>query len=100
MRLFLSKLGPLKWTLHNVIGHPLMEILSLFGLKRASDWVHDVTTPLHTPMVVISEQEYRKIWAMHAQHGFRHTHGVGGIFLTRDDHYRLKLLWEQEAGGE
>ena len=96
MRLFLSKLGPLKWTLHNVIGHPLMEILSLFGLKRASDWIHDVTAPLQTPTVVMCP----KIWAMHAQHGFRHTHGVGGVFLTEDDQYRMELLWEQEAGGE
>lgn len=33
------------WTLHNILGHPLSEMLHLFGLARASRWVHDVTMP-------------------------------------------------------
>ena len=35
------------FTLHNIVGHPLMEVLWLLGLKRASRWVHDIT--LFTP---------------------------------------------------
>jgi hypothetical protein len=33
------------WTLHNVIGHPLAEVLGLLGLHRAATWVHDATMP-------------------------------------------------------
>ena len=41
----LSKLGPFKWTLHNVVAHPLSELVHLIGFKRASGWIHDVTLP-------------------------------------------------------
>lgn len=34
-----------RWTLHNIIGHPLCEVLSLVGAHRASAIVHDVTIP-------------------------------------------------------
>jgi len=34
-----------RMTLHNLVGHPLMEILSLVGLQSAARWVHDVTLP-------------------------------------------------------
>lgn len=34
-----------KWTLHNLIGHPLMEILNLLGLTACGTWVHDATLP-------------------------------------------------------
>jgi hypothetical protein len=49
---FLSKLGPFKWTLHNMVAHPLGEIIYLFGLctapfERISNWLHDVTIPDH-----------------------------------------------------
>ena len=44
---FLSKLGPFKWTLHNVVSHPLSELMYLTGLERASNWIHDVTVPEH-----------------------------------------------------
>jgi hypothetical protein len=30
---------------HNVIGHPLMEIFHLCGLERLSEFVHEVTLP-------------------------------------------------------
>ena len=44
---FLSKLGPFKWTLHNMVAHPLSEIMYLFGLQKTSNWLHDITVPEH-----------------------------------------------------
>lgn len=44
---FLSKLGPFKWSLHNIVAHPLSEIIYLVGFERASNWIHDITTPEH-----------------------------------------------------
>lgn len=38
------------WTVHNLIAHPLSEIIWLLSLgkaKRLSNYVHDVTVPLH-----------------------------------------------------
>lgn len=37
------------WTVHNVVAHPLSEILFQFGLVRLGDWLHDVTVPEHEP---------------------------------------------------
>ena len=42
---FLSKLGPFKRSLHNIIAHPLSEIVYLIGFERASNWIHDITAP-------------------------------------------------------
>jgi hypothetical protein len=36
-----------RWTPHNLVGHPLSEILYLMGSQRWSRWVHDVTLPFH-----------------------------------------------------
>jgi len=49
---FLSKLGPFKWSLHNLVAHPLSELVYLLGLgsppfERVSNWIHDVTVPEH-----------------------------------------------------
>lgn len=33
------------WAVHNLIGHPLMQILAFFGCYDAAFWVHDVTVP-------------------------------------------------------
>lgn len=33
------------WVVHNLIGHPLMQLLAFAGMKRRAIWVHDVTTP-------------------------------------------------------
>ena len=33
------------WTVHNIIGHPCMEILRLLGFKKAARKVHDGTLP-------------------------------------------------------
>jgi hypothetical protein len=35
------------WTVHNIIAHPLSELLYLCGLTRLSHWIHDVTIPTH-----------------------------------------------------
>lgn len=43
----LAKLGRFNWTLHNTVGHPVSEVLHQIGLRKASDWVHDVTVPTH-----------------------------------------------------
>lgn len=38
-----------RWTLHNLVGHPLSEVLHLAYLPVASDWVHNVTIPEEVP---------------------------------------------------
>ena len=36
-----------RWTVHNLIAHPLSEILFQFGFARMSEFVHDWTMPEH-----------------------------------------------------
>lgn len=43
MRLYLP--GRFRWTLHNIVSHPLSELAYLLGLRRLSDWLHDITLP-------------------------------------------------------
>lgn len=38
-----------RWTAHNLVGHPLSEVLHLMGSRRWSKWAHDVTLPFHFP---------------------------------------------------
>jgi hypothetical protein len=33
------------WILHNVVAHPLMQVLSLVGLRKQGLWLHDITVP-------------------------------------------------------
>ena len=33
------------WAIHNLLGHPLMQILSWLGLSRLGIKIHDATTP-------------------------------------------------------
>jgi hypothetical protein len=33
------------WLVHNLVGHPLMQLLALFKLYRYAFWVHDATAP-------------------------------------------------------
>jgi hypothetical protein len=35
----------LRYTLHNLLGHPAMELLHLVGLNRAAWFVHQITLP-------------------------------------------------------
>jgi hypothetical protein len=37
-----------RYTIHNVVGHPLMEIFSLLGMHERATWIHDVTLPKGT----------------------------------------------------
>lgn len=38
-----------RWTFHNLVAHPLSELLYQVGLHRWSDLVHDRTVPAHEP---------------------------------------------------
>ncbi len=38
-----------QWTLHNLVAHPLSELLFQAGLRRWSDKVHDLTVPEDEP---------------------------------------------------
>lgn len=33
------------WLLHNMIGHPVMQVLALLRCYKAAFWVHDATVP-------------------------------------------------------
>lgn len=33
------------WLVHNLVGHPVMQVLALLGMRRLGLWVHDVTVP-------------------------------------------------------
>lgn len=48
-----KKLGKLperfQWTLHNLIAHPVSEVLYQAGLQKLSDKIHDRTVPEHEP---------------------------------------------------
>lgn len=34
-----------RWTFHNIIGHPISEIIYLLGFKKLSNKIHEVTIP-------------------------------------------------------
>jgi hypothetical protein len=34
-----------RYTIHNIIGHPLMEIFYLLGLSALAERIHDITLP-------------------------------------------------------
>ena len=34
-----------QWTVHNIVAHPVSEILWQVGLVRLSEWAHDRTIP-------------------------------------------------------
>ena len=34
-----------RWSLHNLVAHPVCELLHQAGLARAEEWLHSVTTP-------------------------------------------------------
>ncbi len=46
MKIIIGKLpNRFKWTIHNVIAHPLSEVLFQLGFEKASNNVHDCTMP-------------------------------------------------------
>ncbi len=38
-----------QWSVHNIVAHPLSELLFQVGLRQWSDAVHDLTIPEHEP---------------------------------------------------
>ena len=36
-----------RWSIHNLLAHPLSEIAYLVGLRKLSDWLHDASVPKH-----------------------------------------------------
>ena len=45
----LTRLGRWSWFIHNVVAHPMSEILFHLGLEDLSNRVHDTTIPVHEP---------------------------------------------------
>jgi hypothetical protein len=44
--LLLARLSPRwRWTLHNLVAHPLSEVLYQVGARAAANVVHDATVP-------------------------------------------------------
>jgi hypothetical protein len=33
------------WALHNLVGHPAMQLLSFLRLYKCAMWIHDITVP-------------------------------------------------------
>lgn len=38
-----------RWTLHNLVAHPLSELAYQAGLPGLAGWVHDTTVPVEVP---------------------------------------------------
>ena len=48
MRALISRLPHrFRWTLHNLVAHPLSEVLFQLGFEDAGNVVHDATVPTH-----------------------------------------------------
>ena len=45
MNKFFSKLGRFNYTVHNLIAHPIMEVMHLVGLTELGNKIHDLTLP-------------------------------------------------------
>jgi hypothetical protein len=65
------------YTLHNVIGHPVMELLRLIGLTRAADWVHAKTLP-STVEALSEDAQDAQHWRMcHQEWQYALGHAMG-----------------------
>jgi ethanolamine utilization microcompartment shell protein EutS len=50
LRVLLGKLpSRFQWTLHNLVAHPLSEIVFQLGMETFSNTIHDITVPEHKP---------------------------------------------------
>ena len=38
-----------QWTLHNLVAHPVSEVVFQAGFERLSNRIHDITVPAHPP---------------------------------------------------
>jgi hypothetical protein len=48
MRRFVTSLPErFQWTIHNLVAHPLSEVLYQFGYEDLGNRVHDATVPIH-----------------------------------------------------
>ena len=45
MRNIVTRLGRFKYTVHNLVAHPGMEVLHLVGLSDLGNKIHDATLP-------------------------------------------------------
>jgi hypothetical protein len=46
MQRFLSILPDrFKWSIHNIVAHPISEVLFQLGFSSTANWVHDITVP-------------------------------------------------------
>jgi len=34
-----------RYSFHNIVGHPMMEVFNLLGMKRTAKKIHDITLP-------------------------------------------------------
>ena len=34
-----------RYSFHNIVGHPMMEVFNLLGMKRIAKKIHDITLP-------------------------------------------------------
>lgn len=41
------KASKIKWFLHNMLGHPLLQLFALLRLYKIAFWIHEVTVPNH-----------------------------------------------------
>lgn len=46
-----------RWTFHNLVAHPLMEIFHLVGAKNLSNKIHDSTVPTKLDLATLEEQD-------------------------------------------
>lgn len=92
---------------HSFIGHPVMAVLNLIGLRRAAAWVHDVALPMpeepatacphadrvdNTDLNALLEQARRKAESSHP------VLFACQILDLQDGQGTLRLEWH-EAGG-
>jgi hypothetical protein len=48
LKKFINRLpNRFKWTIHNVVAHPLSEILYQLGAEEVGNKIHDATVPDH-----------------------------------------------------
>ena len=45
-----------KYAVHNIVGHPLMEIANWYGCYRLASYIHDITLPKEW------EKDYENSW--------------------------------------
>lgn len=49
LRRLIDHLPPrFRWTPHNLVAHPVSEVLFQLGFEKAGDALHDATVPTHT----------------------------------------------------